>query len=90
MLHSVNPCVKIYQRAGFMLRDEPSLQLNIVLKSNYDVDKRFNLPTTDEIAVLMIENDSTNIIKNRDIVLRKKSTTIEEDANNPDFNKLIL
>ena len=87
MLHEVNPYVHIYQQAGLVLR--ATLQINIVLKSNYDIDKRFNLPTSDEIAVLMIENETNNKINHRDIVISRKSLTPEQE-NDPNFNKLMF
>ena len=67
MLHDVNPYVDIYTQAGLILREKPSAQLNIILKNNYDLDKRFNLPTSDEIAILMIENPQniTNQVNKR-------------------------
>ena len=89
MLHEVNPYLHIYQQAGLILREKPSLQINIVLKSNYDIDKRFNLPTSDEIAVLMIENETNNKINHRDIVISRKSLTPEQE-NDPNFNKLMF
>ena len=89
MLHEVNPYVHIYQQAGLILREKPSLQINIVLKSNYDIDKRFNLPTSDEIAVLMIENETKNKINHRDIVISRKSLTPEQEVDQ-NFNKLMF
>ena len=73
----------------FFLKEKPSLQLNIIFKSNYDIDKRFNLPISDEKAVLMIENESTNKINHRNIVISGKSTTAEQEAD-PNFNKLMF
>ena len=89
LLHEVNPYVHIYQQASLILKEKPSLQLNIILKSNYDIDKRFNLPISDEKAVLMIENESTNKINHRNIVISRKSTTAEQEAD-PNFNKLMF
>ena len=71
-LNKFNPYVKIYQQAGLKLRADPSMELNIVLKSKQAV-KNFNLPTADEIAVLMVENDHN--VSHRDVIVSKITTS---------------
>ena len=66
-----NPYVKIYMQAGENLRKDPGVQLNIVLKANTTKDKTKNTPVADEIAVLMVDNELSNLNK-RDIVIKKK------------------
>ncbi|CAF1060263.1 unnamed protein product [Brachionus calyciflorus] len=72
-LHSENPYVHIFQQVGQRIKDEPTENINIVLKDNYKKDKRYNTPTSDEIAVLMINDSSEDEKKSsRDIIIFKK------------------
>jgi hypothetical protein len=73
LLLSHNPYVNVYQQAGEMLRKDPSLELNIVLKNNTSKDKTLNKPTSDEIAVLMVEDNLEGISK-RDVVVTRKAS----------------
>ncbi|RNA18930.1 hypothetical protein BpHYR1_000594 [Brachionus plicatilis] len=72
-LHKVNPYVDIYQQVGKKLQANPHEQINIILKNNYTKDKRYNTPTTDEIAVLMINNNQDQQNAKRDITIFPKS-----------------
>ena len=72
-LNKNNPYVQIYQQAGIKLRENPSMELNIVLKSK-KVDRTFNKPSSDEIAVLMIDDDQATI-STRDIIVKKKNAS---------------
>jgi ABC-type dipeptide/oligopeptide/nickel transport system ATPase component len=66
----VNPYVHIYQQAGKTMQKDPSASLNIVLKSNTSKDKTKNLPTANEVAVLIVDNGETKFSK-RDVVVSK-------------------
>ncbi|CAF0714504.1 unnamed protein product [Brachionus calyciflorus] len=74
-LIDLNPYVKTYQQLGKRLKDDPSLNLNIVLKKNSSKDKRYNLPTTDEVAVL-ISNNEGETIKN-DLVIKSNDGLVK-------------
>ncbi|CAF0968173.1 unnamed protein product [Brachionus calyciflorus] len=63
VLYKYNPYVKIYQQLGKRLRTDPTLNLNIVLKKSSFKDKRYNLPTTQEI-VSLVSNEESQTIKN--------------------------
>ena len=66
-----NPYVKIYMQAGEIWRETPSREVNIVLKDNHSFDKTYNKPTSDEIAVLMVDDDQTTL-NQRDVVVTKR------------------
>ncbi|CAF0947889.1 unnamed protein product [Brachionus calyciflorus] len=68
VLNNYNPYVKIYQQLGKRLRTDPTLNLNIMLKKSSFKDKRYNLPTTQEIAAL-ISNEESQSIKN-DLIIQ--------------------
>jgi len=75
LLDQFNPYVRIYKQAGEILRKEPSKSLNIVLKSNTTKDKTLNLPTSSEIAVLMINSEDSDTISKRDVIVNKRNDT---------------
>jgi hypothetical protein len=76
LLQMNNPYVHVYMHAGETLRKEPSKEFNIVLKSNVKKDRTKNKPTSNEIAVLMVENDQGNISK-RDVIIKKRNAQNE-------------
>ena len=63
-----NPYVKIYMQACEHLRKSPGDALNIVLKANNSKDKTKNTPTSNLIAVLMVNNDQFELNK-RDVIV---------------------
>ena len=73
LLDEFNPYLRIYKQAGELLRQQPSIALNIILKSNKTKDKTLNAPTSNEIAVLMINNDDENHATKRDIIVKQKT-----------------
>jgi hypothetical protein len=70
ILHKNNPFVKLYRQVGERLKTEPATDIKIVLKNNYKKDKRYNVPTANEIAVLMIDDENKS--NERDIVIEAK------------------
>jgi hypothetical protein len=73
MLHDNNPYVNVFQQAGAAYKNDESTEMSIVLKSKpRKVDKRYNLPASDEIAVL-IPTSNTESAKSRDIIVVPKS-----------------
>ena len=71
LLELNNPFVRIYKQAGERLRNDPSSELNIVIKANDKTDRTKNKPSVDEIAVLMVDDDQT--IDKRDIIVNKRN-----------------
>ena len=51
---------------------QPGDVLNIVLKANTEKDKTKNTPTSNEIAVLMVNNDQFELNK-RDVIVYRKN-----------------
>jgi len=77
-LNRYNPYVHIYQQLGMILRNDPSKELNIVLKANTSNDKTKNTPTSNEIAALIVENNDISQVSKRDIVIK---STQDSDQN---------
>jgi hypothetical protein len=73
LLIQFNPYVKIYKQAGELLREKPSIALNIIIKSNKTKDKTLNAPTSNEIAVLMVNSEEENQSTSRDVVVKLKT-----------------
>ena len=82
-LHKYNPYVHVYTQAGRMLKQNNSMELNIVLKNNTSKDKTKNKPTTNEIAALIVNNLDSQY-KSRDIII-KKNTNQSSQANEHPF-----
>ena len=61
-------------QAEEMMRKNPSIILNIVLKSNDTKDKTFNKPTSTEIAVLMVDNADKSKLTKRDVLVTQRTT----------------
>jgi hypothetical protein len=65
--------VNVFQQAGAAYRKDETADLSIVLKSKpRKIDKRYNLPVADEIAVL-IPTINTEIAKTRDVIVIAKN-----------------
>jgi hypothetical protein len=77
LLHKHNPYVRIFQQLGDKIKNEKVDDISIVLKSNYKKDKRYNLPTSNEIAVLMVNDNDPNKIHHRDIVIQAKDGPLQ-------------
>lgn len=72
LLHDKNPYVHIFEQAGKLKASE--IDYSIVLKNKKvgsKIDKRYNLPVSDEIAVLM-PSSNLEIAKNRDVLIIPK------------------
>ena len=72
LLEMNNPYVQIYMQTGKLINKDQSNEYNIVLKSNVSYDRTKNKPTSSEIVVLMVENDSTKTSK-RNVIVRPKN-----------------
>ncbi|KAF9440445.1 hypothetical protein P691DRAFT_647674, partial [Macrolepiota fuliginosa MF-IS2] len=76
MLHHVNPYIPIYQQAFTIMNDKPPEEqdrLECRLRVTPGVDERtHNLPTANEIAVIMPSAGIEEASEHRDIILRYK------------------
>ena len=71
MLHDINPYVNIFRQAGNLLKNNPSLDLKLVITNNRTKDpRRYNIPNASEIAAIMIGDGQEVEHQNRDIILR--------------------
>lgn len=73
-INSHNPYAKLYKNAFEILKNDPSLDVNIILKQdNVRIDKTFALPTNDEVAIIIPGTDqSRHETKTRNIVVKSK------------------
>ena len=53
ILHQKNPYVQVWMQSGIKIRSQPDIDLQIILEKKKN-DKRYNLPTIDEVAVLIV------------------------------------
>jgi hypothetical protein len=75
MLYTINPYVQKYRHASEFLKSDPTLDLQIVLFQDEKADKRrFNTPTADEVAAIVIGSNEQRINYSREIRLYKKSS----------------
>jgi hypothetical protein len=72
LLEMNNPYVRVYMQAGKLINNSPETQYNIVLKADVRTDRTKNKPTSNEIAVLMVDDDQTTVNK-RDVIVRPKN-----------------
>jgi hypothetical protein len=77
LLEMNNPYVRIYMQAGKLVNSSPDTQYNIVLKADVRTDRTKNKPTSNEIAVLMVEDDQTTVNK-RDVIVRPRNSSNEQ------------
>ncbi|CAF0909478.1 unnamed protein product [Brachionus calyciflorus] len=73
VLFDLNPYVDIFQQLGKRWKEDPTLDLNLILNKNVLKKKTYNLPTTQEVAAL-IPNDEANKVSNELIVHGKDGT----------------
>jgi hypothetical protein len=71
VLTEFNPYVRVFRNAAAILDRDPATNLSMVLRADPNRDsRRFNIPTADEVAVMLDSNVQAN---RRDIVLHKNS-----------------
>ena len=57
MLHDINPYVNIFRQAGNLLKNNPLLDLKLVITNNRTKDPQcYNTPNASEVAAIMIGN----------------------------------
>ena len=55
MLHDINPYVNIFRQAGNLLKQNPLLDLKLIITNNRTKDsRRYNTPSASEVAAIMI------------------------------------
>jgi hypothetical protein len=74
MLHNVNPFVPLYQHAFQVMQAKPSeehrrIAVRLHLKDGAD-ERRYNLPTANELAAIIPGNGDENVESDQDIILR--------------------
>ena len=71
MLHTHNPLVRSLKR---VVENNEAPDYNVIIRANKiprgEHARRFNAPSTSEMAVLMVNEEGAN--KNRDIIIRKR------------------
>ena len=78
MLHDINPYVNIFRQAGNLLKNNPSLDLKLVITNNRTKDSRhYNIPNASEVAAIMIGDGQEIEHQNRDIVLQSHEGNIQ-------------
>src|SRR2546423_2770538 len=71
MLHDINPYVNIFRQAGNLLKQNPLLDLKLVITNNRTKDsRRYNTPSASEVAAIMIGDGQETENQNRDIILQ--------------------
>jgi hypothetical protein len=71
ILHNINPYVNQFRQAGNLLKNNPSLDLKLVITNNRTKDpRRYNTPNASEVAAIMIGNGQEIEHQNQDIVLQ--------------------
>ncbi|CAG8590601.1 7667_t:CDS:2 [Racocetra fulgida] len=58
-LHMHNPFAQVFRSAGQFIREGQPIMLKLLSGQGFDI-RRYNRPTADEVAVLLIENDANS------------------------------
>ncbi|CAG8743002.1 20_t:CDS:2, partial [Cetraspora pellucida] len=85
ILHNMNPYCRIFRQVGNMHKLDLSLDLKMLIINNRRQDpRRYNIPTTSEVAVIMIDDRQTDKLLNHDIIVPYSSSLIQEFIENKD------
>ena len=78
MLHACNPYVCVFQRTGQILRNQPSVDLTMTIKTDMSgLDpRRYNRSTANEVVVVM-PRDGSEDVSSRDIVPRSRQGALQ-------------
>jgi hypothetical protein len=74
MMYNINPYVEMFKMASDMMATEGApmdLKLRLIASRTKDA-RRYNVPTTDEVATLMVGDDS-EAVNRRDVVLAQQA-----------------
>ena len=78
MLHDINPYVNIFRQAGNLLKQNPLLDLKLIITNNRTKDsRRYNTPSASEVAAIMIGDGQETENQNRDIILQPHEGSIQ-------------
>lgn len=72
------PYVKVWMQTGIKIREQPDIDLQIVLEKKKN-DKRYNLPTCDEVAVFIVPGVGGNGVDKQEKSHRKVELTTKND-----------
>ena len=78
ILHQNNPYVRVWMQSGIKIRSQPDINLQIVLEKKKN-DKRYNLPTMDEVTVLIVPGASGAGLDNQKRSHRRIQLTTKND-----------
>ena len=71
MLHDINPYVNIFRQAANLLKQNPLLDLKLIITNNRTKDSRlYNTPSVSEVAAIMIGNGQETENQNHNIILQ--------------------
>ena len=71
MVHELNPYVKSFKYALQLSKESTVPELRMIIRAEKQSDlRRYNVPTSSEIAVIIPGNNNTNVLP-RDIVIQK-------------------
>jgi len=74
MMHNTNPYVEVFKMARDMMATEGvpmDLKLRLIASRTKDA-RRYNVPTVDEVATLMV-GDGSEVVDRRDVVLAQQA-----------------
>jgi len=74
MMHNINPYVEVFKMARDMMAIEGALmdlKLRLIASRTKDA-RRYNVPTVDEVATLMV-GDGSEVVDRRDVVLAQQA-----------------
>jgi len=74
MMHNTNPYVEVFKMARDMMATEGALmdlKLRLIASRTKDA-RRYNVPTVDEVATLMV-GDGSEVVNRRDVVLAQQA-----------------
>ena len=88
IMHNVNPYVNEYIHAADLIKENPTQDIKLVLKASGTPDpRRFNLPRGSDIAIILPDEDSSDITY-RDVVLYKTASEDPKKHNTVKIHEL--
>jgi hypothetical protein len=74
LMHHHNPYMQHYKQASQIIEQEPSQNVRLVLKASGTPDpRRFNLPTGNDIAIVVPQSPTVQQFSRRDVLLFKSA-----------------
>jgi hypothetical protein len=76
-LDEVNPFTALYKSVGTILKENPYMNLNLVMKATKEHDKRrYNMPTAPELAVILPGEGDAHDPASRDIIIENSNGSL--------------